>query len=64
MKKAWKVILIVVLAAVVLGAIFTGVGIMTGADMDRIYAVLDSRYHIDMYWNYAIEVWNSLMTQL
>lgn len=52
MKKAWKVILIIVLTTVVLGAICVGVGILTGANVDSIYAMLDERYYVGMYWEY------------
>ena len=49
MKKAGRVILIVVLAAVLLGAVCVGVGLMTGADITRIYSALDDRYNIAAY---------------
>lgn len=64
MKRGWKLVLIIVLAAIVLGAVCTGVGMITGADVDRIYAVLDEHYHIGMYYEYVIEVINALQTQL
>lgn len=64
MKRGWKIILIIVVAALVLGGLSVGVGMMTGADMDRIYSVMDNRYHISMYWQYVIEVMDSLETQL
>lgn len=49
MKKAGRAILIVVLAAVLLGAVCVGVGLMTGADTMRIYSALDDRYNIGAY---------------
>jgi len=49
MKKAGRVVLIIVLAAVLLGAVCVGVGLMTGADTMRIYSALDSRYNIGAY---------------
>ena len=64
MKSGWKIILIVVVIAVLLGAICIGVGAMTGADFTRIWATLDSRYHVDMYYQYFVEVWNTLATEL
>ena len=64
MKKGWKVVLIVMLIAVVLGGVCIGVGSMTGADMDRIYSVLDNRYSIGMYWAYAQEVAATLMAAM
>ena len=60
MRKGWKIVLIVVVVAILLGALCIGVGVMTGADTTRIYSVLDERYHIDMYWQYAQDVYGAL----
>lgn len=64
MKSGWKIILIVVVLALILGATCIFVGIMTGADFTRIWATLDSRYHVDMYYQYFVEVWNTLAAEL
>ena len=56
MKKGWMVISIIVLVAVLLGTVSVGVGIITGADMARIFSVLDSRYHLDLYMQYFQEL--------
>lgn len=64
MKSGWKIILIVVVIAILLGAVCMGVGAMTGADFARIWATLDNRYHVDMYYQYFVEVWNTLATEL
>ena len=64
MKSGWKIILIVVVIAILLGAICIGVGAMTGADFTRIWATLDNRSHVDMYYQYFVEVWNTLATEL
>ena len=64
MKSGWKIILIVVVIAILLGAICIGVGAMTGADFSRIWATLDNRYHVDKYYQYFVEVWNTLATEL
>ena len=64
MKSGWNIILIVVVIAILLGAICIGVGAMTGADFSRIWATLDNRYHVDMYYQYFVEVWNTLATEL
>ena len=64
MKSGWKIILIVVVIAILLGAVCMGVGAMTGADFTRIWATLDNRYHVDMYYQYFVEVWNTLVTVL
>ena len=62
MKSGWKIILIVVVIAILLGAVCMGVGAMTGADFTRIWATLDNRYHVDMYYQYFIDVRNTLVT--
>lgn len=46
MKKVWKAVMAIVLVALVLGAICFGVGLLTGAELDRIYSVLDNRFNI------------------
>ena len=46
MKNAWRVILIIVVVAIVFGGICLGVGIMTGAETDRIYTVLDKQLNL------------------
>lgn len=60
MKKAWRAICIVVLIAILLGAVAIGVGVMTGADMNRIYSVLDNRYHFEVYIEYFNQVLGAL----
>lgn len=40
MNKVWRVILVIVVISVAVGAVSAGVGIFTGADFDRIGAVL------------------------
>ncbi len=51
MKSIWRVVAIVLVVAVVLGAVCAGVGILTGADTERITAVLENKvaekYNID-----------------
>lgn len=56
MSKAWKIILTVVMIAILIGAVCVGVGLITGGEWERIHASLDARYHLDMYWRYALEV--------
>ena len=60
MSKSWRVISLVVLIAILLGAICVGVGIVTGGEWDRIYSTLDDRYHIDMYVDYVGQVFTVL----
>jgi len=51
MKKAWSVILVIVAIAITIGAVCAGVGVLTGADPDRIGAILEERiaeqYNVD-----------------
>lgn len=60
MKKAGRAIGIVVLVALLLGAVCVGVGFMTGADVMRVYTTLDQRYQLsayqEAYTQYAGEV--------
>ncbi len=64
MKKGWRIVGVIVLVAVLLGAVAVGVGLMTGADSVRIYSVLDNRYHITMYYEYAQQVMDILLAEL
>jgi hypothetical protein len=64
MKSGWKVILVVVVIAILLGAICMGVGSMTGADFSRIWSTLDNRYHVEMYYQYFLEVWGMISAEL
>ena len=64
MKSGWKIILLVVLIAILLGAVCMGVGMMTGADFPRIWSTLDDKYHVDMYYQYFMEVWSLLQAEL
>ena len=51
MKKAWSVILVIVVIALAFGAVSAGVGVVTGADITRIGAALEDRiaeqYNVD-----------------
>ena len=49
MSKAWRVVIIIVLIALILGAVAFGVGVITGADFNRIYTVLDEKNNHDFY---------------
>ena len=60
MSKSWRVISLVVLIAILLGAVCVGVGLVTGGEWDRIYSTLDARYHIDMYIDYIGQVFTVL----
>jgi len=43
MRDGWKVVIIIVLIAVIIGAVSAGVGFLTGADSVRIGGVLEDR---------------------
>ena len=51
MKKGWRVILGIVLVAVIFGGLCCGVGLLTGADTDRIILNLDEHYQVMTYIN-------------
>jgi len=55
MKKAWQIVITIVLLVVLVGAVCAGVGIITGAQMSRIYSVLDGRYNLTIYYEYITE---------
>ncbi len=52
MKSGWRIILAIVLAAILFGGVCLGVGIMTGADMGRIYTVLDKQFNLTGLYQY------------
>lgn len=52
MKKAWQIIMTIVLVVVLVGAVCAGVGIITGAETNRIFSVLDDRYSLTIYYEY------------
>ena len=51
MKTGWKVVLIIVVIMLAVGAICAGVGALTGADAERVNAVfereIEKRYNVD-----------------
>lgn len=55
MKRGWYIVLVVVLGALLLGAVCMGVGFITGADTARIYSVLDDKYSITLYHDYITQ---------
>ena len=52
MKKGWRVILIIVAICIAFGAVCAGVGVLTGADTERIGAIIErrceDRYNLDL----------------
>ena len=64
MKKGWRIILGIVLVAVIFGGLCCGVGILTGADFDRIILNLDEHFHvmtyIKHYSNYLLQLFQHI----
>ena len=60
MSNSWRVISLIVLIAILFGAVCVGVGLVTGGEWDRIYSSLDARYHVDMYVDYVGQVFTVL----
>ena len=60
MSNSWRVISLIVLIAILFGAVCVGVGLVTGGEWDRIYSSLDARYHVDMYIDYVGDVFTAL----
>ena len=52
MRNGWRIILVIVLVAILFGGICLGVGIMTGADMSRVYTVLDKQFNLTGLYQY------------
>ena len=57
MKKGWRIVLVLFLVLVLLGAAALLVGYLTGADVPRIYSVLDGRYHFDAWVAWFQQLW-------
>lgn len=49
MRTGWRIILTIVVVVILLGAICFGVGLLTGANPDRILQSLNSDYHLNSY---------------
>ena len=49
MKDGWRNILIIAAVAILLGFVCFGVGILTGAETDRILQNLNNNYHLNTY---------------
>ena len=60
MKNGWRIILIIAAAGILLGCVCFGVGMLTGADTDRILQNLNSNYHLNTY----VEVYSDYLGQL
>lgn len=64
MIKGWKIVTAISFAAIVLGAVCIGVGLLTGAEFERIINTLEQRYQITAYYNWFLEAVQAVKTQL
>ena len=64
MIRAWKIVTAISFAAILLGAVCIGVGVLTGADFERIFMSFDQRYQITDYYNWVLEAIEAVKTQL
>ena len=44
MRRGWKIVLIIVAVCIAFGIVSAGVGTLTGADTERIGAILEQRF--------------------
>ena len=52
MKSGWKIIIIIVLLSILLGACCVGVGLVTGGNLERIYETMDEQYQLSSWVQY------------
>ena len=64
MIRAWKIVTTISFVAILLGAICIGVGILTGADFERIFTSLDQRYQLTMYYEWVLESIEAVKAQI
>lgn len=64
MKSGWKIIIIIVLVSILLGACCVGVGLVTGGDLDRIYQHMDERYQVTAYIQYFESLYTDYLPAL
>ncbi len=60
MKSGWRIILMIAGVGILLGCVCFGVGMLTGAETDRILQSLNNNYHLNTY----IEVYTAYLGQL
>ena len=54
MKKAWKVVIVIVLVIVLVGAICAGIGMLAGGNLNRIYSELDAQYSLTQIYTLLV----------
>ena len=66
MTKGWSIVITIVLIAILLGTVSIVVGHLTGGSLDRIYSVLDARYHLtelqQAYTQYASDLVDTVVS--
>ena len=55
MKKGWQIVFTIVMIVILIGGVSFGVGMITGAQFNRIYSVLDSQYGLSIYYEYITQ---------
>ena len=51
MKKIWKIVALIVLVVILLGAVCAGVGMIAGGDTARIYSVFSDQFNPEEIYN-------------
>ncbi|MBQ6372289.1 MAG: hypothetical protein IJJ22_04120 [Oscillospiraceae bacterium] len=52
MSRVWRAVVTIVLIAILFATVCVGVGLLTGADFSRVYSVFNSKYNVEMYYNW------------
>lgn len=60
MKNGWRTILTIAGLAILFGGVCFGVGLLTGAETDRILQSLNNDYHLNTY----VQVYTNYLGQL
>ena len=55
MKTGWKIVGVISLVIIFLGALCVGIGLLTGAESAHIYSVLDNQFHITDLYQAAVQ---------
>ena len=65
MSRVWRAIVSIVLIAVLFGTVCVGVGLLTGADLSRIYTRIDRIYNVKLYYDWlTVDVYQWLLTMI
>lgn len=65
MSTVWRIIISIVLIAVLFGTVCIGVGLLTGANLPRIYNRIDSVYNLKAYYDWlTVDVYQWALSML